>query len=367
MRRSCWHLLAEEPAAEELLALLAEEPAAEELLAPLAEEPAAEVSSGVGSGAPSAAPSGPLCSVTRLPLPPAAARIAPQPSEPTVACPSSLPHPAAPPPGRDGARRSGPAGCRSASRPGGGAARPVCPAHQGRTGRLTRTSSTSAGRAGPGRVPAVAGWPASVAGAGAESGPSATPVSAPSTATDAAASSTGRARRRTSVRSARCAPRSGADGRGGTRAAAGAVTAANMVDPPSSTAVGSRRIGVVTGTSRSRSSSPLGSVGDGAARSAQRRLALYGHRLAALGTPGGVPARPLAGVPGEDVVGERGDRLVGQVLLTHQSTASAGEPGSAGRRPGARCASAWRSSTRPRWMRERTVPTLMPSVAAISS
>ena len=34
---------------------------------------------------------------------------------------------------------------------------------------------------------------------------------------------------------------------------------------------------------------------------------------------------------------------------------------------GARCASASRNCVRPRWMRERTVPSLIPSVAAISS
>jgi pimeloyl-ACP methyl ester carboxylesterase len=41
-------------------------------------------------------------------------------------------------------------------------------------------------------------------------------------------------------------------------------------------------------------------------------------------------------------------------------------PGSA-RRRGARCSRAARSCARPRWMRLRTVPSLMPSVAAISS
>ena len=84
------------------------------------------------------------------------------------------------------------------------------------------------------------------------------------------------------------------------------------------------------------------------------------------------PARCAGGAAGRAggqlAVDQRGDGLLGEVALgdAHRSRppprAHGGRP-----RPGARWASAWRSCTRPRWIRLRTVPSLMPRVAAISS
>ncbi len=70
------------------------------------------------------------------------------------------------------------------------------------------------------------------------------------------------------------------------------------------------------------------------------------------------------GAGGQFPVDQGGDRLLRQVALRD---AHAGAPPASTGRRGARWASAWRSCTRPRWIRLRTVPSLMPRVAAISS
>jgi hypothetical protein len=74
-----------------------------------------------------------------------------------------------------------------------------------------------------------------------------------------------------------------------------------------------------------------------------------------------VGQRPVALAMVELAVGERGE-----AVTEVRSDVTPSAP-SSGRRPGARCSSASRSWARPRWMRLRTVPSLMPSVAEISS
>ena len=111
---------------------------------------------------------------------------------------------------------------------------------------------------------------------------------------------------------------------------------------------------------------------------ANTRLPLDAHRIGALRALGQMTLGAWRSSPAEDTVGVRGDGLVGQVLhgkfMVGRPLRSVGRRGRAqcraqrAERSGARCASASRSSnTRPRWIRERTVPTLMPRVAAISS
>ena len=96
----------------------------------------------------------------------------------------------------------------------------------------------------------------------------------------------------------------------------------------------------------------------------QRRLGLpLGlHRQPALQAAGEVTGGAGGRAGGELAVDERGDGLLREVALRivlRQSPALGPAR--------ARWASAWRSWTRPRWIRERTVPSLTPSVAPISS
>ena len=63
----------------------------------------------------------------------------------------------------------------------------------------------------------------------------------------------------------------------------------------------------------------------------------------------------------------RGHRGGSQPRLSSRRRAVAVPVGQAPASVGARCARAWRRAARPRWIRERTVPSLTPSVAAISS
>lgn len=79
-----------------------------------------------------------------------------------------------------------------------------------------------------------------------------------------------------------------------------------------------------------------------------------------------------------NVVVDRARNVLARVLVGHDDSPRAARRGAlalgvavftaTGRvRTGARWANASRSCERPRWMRERTVPSLSPSVAAISS
>ncbi len=100
-------------------------------------------------------------------------------------------------------------------------------------------------------------------------------------------------------------------------------------------------------------------------------LSLHRDRPSAVRTLVEMPARAIAGHRAQRPVGVGDDGLVRQVLARQAHEAGSGTArgysGSTGRTPGARWAKASLRSTRPRWMRERTVPTLMPKVAAISS
>ena len=216
--------------------------------------------------------------------------------------------------------------CSTESSAAGGTTGPAVPL--GRTRRERRAEHEAADREGPdGGVPGPAGRAAGGAGAARGAG------------------------RRESAREPR-GPRPGG-GSSGTTGPCGMVRARGGSGPP--------------GRASACSEASIRSDGTGPAAEASASLtaALGLELVAAGGAVGDVGEGAVAGLVAELAVDEGGDA---GAEVAHGDRLR--RPGSHGRRRragGARCSSAARSWARPRWMRLRTVPSLMPSVAAISS